>query len=395
MPTVVIDNELNKIPAELTVSEHYDTALVLIRLNGKPVGQVLLPVSNGKIDCHSGIRTFLTENPQWDFWENWLKKYLDHEERPEMTELPKATIAVCTRNRPNDLKVCLDGLVSLPDDGQEILVVDNCPANNDTKNMSGSYPGVRYVREEKRGLNNARNRALLEAKNEIVAFIDDDATPDTNWLRSMLRNFDTPLVMGVTGLTLPLELETEAQEMFERLTPFSRGFMRVVYDSAKIDPVDCGRLGSGVNMAFRKKVLECVGRFDKSLETGSPGRSAGDIDFFSRILAAGYRIVYEPSALNWHRHREDWMDLRRQLYDYGVGIFAYYTRSLLFEHSLSTPRVALQWINAQLQQLARSMLRQPPRIPLDLLVTRLVGCAVGPWAYLYSRWRQASNEKLS
>jgi cellulose synthase/poly-beta-1,6-N-acetylglucosamine synthase-like glycosyltransferase len=285
-------------------------------------------------------------------------------------------------------------LLSLPDDGQEILVVDNCPSNDDTKRLVESYPQVKYVREERKGLNNARNRALLEAKNEIVAFIDDDATPDKNWLRSILRNFDTPLVMCVTGLTMPLELETEAQEMFERLTPFSRGFMRVVYDSAKIDPVDCGRIGSGVNMAFRKKLLECVGPFDKSLETGSPGRSAGDIDIFSRILASGYRIVYDPSALNWHRHRGDWGNLRRQLYDYGVGIFAYYTRSLLIEHSISTPRVALRWIHSQLKQLSRSILRQPPRIPIDLLLIRLIGCAVGPWAYLYARWRQRSNYNL-
>ena len=394
MSTAVIDVELDQIQPEIIVSRHYDNALLLIRLSGKPVAQMLLPVSNGRIDCQSGIRNLLIENPQWDFWDNWLKNYLNYEEFPEMPEPPKATIAVCTRNRPNDLKVCLEGLLKLPDDGQEILVVDNCPSNNDTKNLVGSYRKVRYVREDKKGLNNARNRALLEAINEIVAFIDDDAAPDKNWLRSIVRNFDTPLVMGVTGLTLPLELETDAQEVFERLTPFSRGFMRVIYDSAKIDPVDCGRLGSGVNMAFRKKVLESVGRFDESLETGSPGRSAGDIDMFSRILARGYRIVYDPSALNWHRHRGEWKDLRKQLYDYGVGIFAYYTKCLLFERSISTTRVALGWVHSQLQQLASSILNQPPKIPLDLLLIRLFGCAVGPWAYLYSMCRQRSNNKL-
>jgi hypothetical protein len=67
-----------------------------------------------------------------------------------------------------------DALLRLPEDGQELLVVDNCPSTDATCNLVAAYEGIRYVREDRPGLNVARNRALREAVNEIVAFTDDD-----------------------------------------------------------------------------------------------------------------------------------------------------------------------------------------------------------------------------
>ena len=59
---------------------------------------------------------------------------------------------------------------------------------------------------------------------EIVAFCDDDAAPDPEWLRALAANFTAPRTICVTGLTLPLELETPAQEWFEQTNSFSRGY---------------------------------------------------------------------------------------------------------------------------------------------------------------------------
>src|SRR6266567_2037807 len=83
----------------------------------------------------------------------------------------------------------------------------------------------------------------------IVAFNDDDALPDPNWLRVLLRNFADPLVVCVTGLTMPMELETEAQEWFERCSSFVRGFTRTVYDQTRLHPLAAGKVGAGANMA--------------------------------------------------------------------------------------------------------------------------------------------------
>lgn len=393
MATTVLDIELTQIPSEINGLEHYNSALILIRLRGQPVGQASLPVMRGRIGGVE-LRNALIEAAGWPLLERSLNNYLGWEETCVSNFTPPtATVAVCTRNRPEELRRCLEALMRLPDDGQELLVVNNCPSTDATRRIVENYNRVRYVREDRPGLNVARNRALSEAQHEIVAFTDDDATPDPGWLRGLLRNFSDPLVLCVTGLTMPLELETDAQEWFERYTPFGRGFKRTVFHSFNHNPMAAGHVGAGVNMALRRSVLEYIGQFDEALDVGTPTYSGGDNELFSRILAAGYRIVYDPAALSWHCHRRTWEELRQTLYGYGVGVYAAWTRSLLQEGELSVIKIALSWFcKTQFPALIRSLFHRPHRVPLNLLLSELLGCAVGPWAYFSSRKRLRNKE---
>jgi len=385
MPTAVLDLEFEHLPAAITVPGHYDHALILVRVYGQPVGQALLPVIGGQLG--SELRDRLLEAAGWNLWQRWLHNYLEWEQVPATdSPAPAATIAICTRDRPEDLARCLEALMRLPDDGQEIMVVDNCPSTEATRHLVEGYTRVRYVREERPGLDVARNRALREARREIVAFTDDDAVPDPGWLRALLRNFDDPLVLCVTGLTMPLELETSAQEWFEQYSSFSRGFRRTVFDEANTNVLTAGQAGAGVNMALRHSVVECVGSFDEALDAGTPTHSGGDTEMFSRILARGYRIVYDPAALNWHRHRRTWEELRQTLYGYGTGVYALWTRKFLFERELTIPRLAWGWFwHTQLPRLLHALLRRPGHMPLDLALAELRGCLRGPTAYLSAR----------
>jgi glycosyltransferase involved in cell wall biosynthesis len=388
MATAIFDFDLQQLPTELTGLDRYDQVFALIRLHKKPVGRVWMPIADGRIRGEA-LRDAVMKMANPTLSECLVNKYLDWDETATIDFTPPpATVAVCTRDRPEDIKRCLNALVHLPDDGQELLVIDNCPSTDDTQRIVQSFPGVRYVREERPGLNVARNRALHEATHEIVAFTDDDAAPDPDWLRSLLRNFNDPMVLCVTGLTMPLELETEAQEWFERYTPFSKGFKRVVFESVKQNPLATGRVGAGANMALRKSVLQQVGIFDENLDAGTPTCSGGDHEFFARILMQGYRIVYDPTALSWHRHRRTWEELRRALYGYGVGVYAFWTRMLLVEKEWTMVKIAIEWLaHDQLPHLYNSLLRKPDSVPLDLIVAELTGCLNGPQAYLKSRNR--------
>jgi glycosyltransferase involved in cell wall biosynthesis len=368
--------------------------LILIRLQGRPAGQALLPVVNGKI-CGgtSSFRDELLAAANWSFWENWLYNYLECSKQEPLEAPPRpATVAVCTRDRPNDLRRCLDAILCLADDGQEILVIDNCPSTDETRHLVAEYGRIRYVREDRPGLNVARNRALREARHDIVAFTDDDAAPDPEWLRALLKNFQHPLVLCVTGLTMPLELQTEAQQTFENFIGFGAGFRRKVLDCATHNPLDAWSAGAGVNMAVHKTILSSVGPFDEALDAGTATLSGGDNEMFSRILARGFRIVYEPDALNWHRHRRGWDELRRQFYGYGVGGFAAWTRSFL-DGEFGVLTKARSWPREHLLGIARSALKRPCSTPLDLALLQLAGCIVGPWAYFYSRWSRAKSER--
>lgn len=386
MATAVLDFDIENVPKEIPGLERYRSALALIRLRGRPVGQALLSVADRNLNGDAILDALLYAADS-GFWEHWLRSYLGIEEQRENgASLSRATVAVCTRDRPRELQRCLDALMCLYDDGQELLVIDNCPSNEDTRRLVEGYKRVRYVREPRAGLDIARNRALREASHEIIAFADDDTAPDPVWLRSLLSNFHDPLVLCVTGLTMPMELETEAQEFFQRAGGLGRGFKRTIYDSAYNDPLVAWLAGAGANMALRRSVLSLVGPFDERLDVGTPVPGGGDADIFRRILAGGYRIVYAPEALNWHYHRSGWNELRRQLSGYEKATFAVWAKSLFSDREVGALIHARDWLRREVPGLLRILRKRPGSAPRDLFIARILGAAWGPWAYLYAHW---------
>jgi hypothetical protein len=252
MATAVVQLELNSRRNDLLVPGSYARALVLLRWAGRPVGQLVLPVTGGRIAL-AVVQDALTRSATWNVWAAWLHDSLGWDEAETRSPAPRATVAVCTRNRPLDLSRSLEAIAALPDDGQDVIVVDNNSSDGSTADVVARWPKARYIRHADGGLNAARNRAVREARQPIVAFTDDDAFVDPGWLRALTRDFENPLVLCATGLTMPVELETEAQELFERYSPFSRSFRRRVFDGASMNPMAVGPVGAGANMAVCRR----------------------------------------------------------------------------------------------------------------------------------------------
>jgi hypothetical protein len=192
--------------------------------------------------------------------------------------------------------------------------------------------------------------------------------------------------MCVTGLVMPLELETPAQELFEEHCTFSRGFARQVFNGRVENPLLVARVGAGANMAVRRSIAASVGWFDERLDAGTPTLSGGDHEVFTRILAAGYRIVYEPRAVSWHRHRRTFEELLQVVRGYGTGVYAMWTKLLLEQRDLSVLRLAWRWFRHD----HLPLLRQPARLRATggrdaLRRSELEGCLAGPRAWFASR----------
>ncbi|HYF36619.1 MAG TPA: glycosyltransferase [Prosthecobacter sp.] len=388
MPTIVLDFEISRLPHQLTGLDRYHSALCLFRHNRRPVARAQLPIYKGRL-MGRDLRECLLAQFGPDLVQAWLEDVLGPELKPaDSTKSLRATIAICTRDRPEDLRNCLSSLRRLPDDGQEVLVVDNASKADATEKAVRDYPPARYVREDRPGLDCARNRALLASRGDIVAFIDDDATADPVWLRALVSGFEDPLVMAVGGLTMPSELETEAQELFEKIGGFSRGFRRRRYSLESHTPESGGAAGSGVNMAFRRDVIEKVGLFDEALDAGTVTLSGGDTEMFARILAGGYDIIYEPAALNWHRHRRTYAELKHTVFGYGVGLYAAWTRNLFIGKHWTVLPAVYRWIrNVQIPRIRDGVFGRPGAWPMDLTFAELRGTFLGPWAYWRARRR--------
>ena len=395
MGTKVLDFEVTQLPERVSGLDGYARALCLFRHRQIPIAEARVQVKNGRI-TGAALRETLLARFGRELCMAWLDTLLENGPEPPPAFQGKITIAVCTRDRPDDLRNCLKSLDRLPNDGQEVIVIDNASQLPSTKEIVLEYGRARYIREDRPGLNCARNRAVKEARGEVIAFIDDDATADPIWLRGLASGFDSPVTAAVGGLTMPSELETEAQELFEVLGGFGRGFRKRRFNLETHSPLSGGTAGSGVNMALRREVLDKIGNFDEALDAGTVTLSGGDTEMFSRILAAGYEIVYEPKALNWHRHRRSREELRHTFYGYGVGLYAAWTRCLIYGREWGVLKAAYRWfIGIQLPRLIQALKGRPGGWPWDLAWAEFCGSLRGPWAYFHARRKVRSNPEPS
>lgn len=301
---------------------------------------------------------------------------------------PVLSVVVCTRERPEDLRRCLAALGEQTVGPLEVVVVDNAPRTPRTRRVAEAA-GARYVLEPRPGLNRARNAGLAAAAAGLVAYTDDDAVPEPDWAEAVVRALSDPALAGVAGTILPLELETEAQRLFERYLGGEAGRRdreRRREFALPFPPASAGQVGAGANMAFRREALRSVGGFDAAFDAGTATLSGGDTEMFGRLVAAGCHLAYDPRVRVRHRHRRTRGELRAQLFGYGVGVYAYWTYRVLHHRDRAAARFALATLLTHgVRRLGRSVLRRPDEVPPDLVLAELAGCLWGPAAYFRAR----------
>lgn len=233
------------------------------------------------------------------------------------------SVVICTRNRPTTLWNCLTALRQQVCRPLEVIVVDNASSTDETRKTVSEFDFARYVYEGRKGLDIARNTGVREARGNVVAFTDDDTVPDPHWVYRVASTFRADDVHAMTGLVLAGSLRTEAEVIFEKYWPFNRGYLPRTFDRHFFNAtLSAGppvwEIGAGANMAFRKSMFEDVGYFDERLDVGAAGCS-GDSEIWYRILANGFRIVYNPLAVVTHLHRTSMDGLKKQLHAYMKG----------------------------------------------------------------------------
>ncbi|MGE0081399.1 MAG: glycosyltransferase family 2 protein [Thiohalomonadaceae bacterium] len=301
---------------------------------------------------------------------------------------PAVTVAVCTRERPEELAGCLAAVSVQSDPPDELLVVDNAPRSTLTRELAGKH-GCSYACEPRPGVRFARNRALAVAQNEVVAFIDDDCRPEPGWLQAVRRQFARPGVGCCTGPLLPLELETPAQRLMENRGGFNRGFVPRLFTRDSHChiwpnfPVQCWMFGSGGNMAFRRRALVDAGGFAPDLPWGE------DLDAFFRVLRHGHALVYEPAARVRHRHVRELGALRRRLYRWGWAYSAFLARVAWNEpeyraRALREIRGYLAW---HWRERCWPALRCRSDFPASLSLLEFAGALAGLPGYVHQRLR--------
>jgi GT2 family glycosyltransferase len=316
-------------------------------------------------------------------------------------QLAKASIVVPTIGENfEELRRTVTSLLALDYPDFEILVVDNRTDNNRVPLPDFSDARVRTISERTRGASAARNRGIALSTGEFVAFTDDDAVVDPQWLRVLGARFAmSKEVQAIGGLVLPLELATAAQLWFEEyyggFSPsFSESIMNIesMSDSSPLFPYAPGVFGAGCNMAFRRSTLQSLGGFNTLLGPGTPTKGGEDPALFIKLALTGASLAFEPAALVRHTHRHSQAEFMTQVFGYGTGLTAMYTALVAREpkHLLALLRrlpYGFRLLTLNKDERSASV---SPSYPRHTIFVQLLGMAYGPVAYVRSvvrtRW---------
>jgi glycosyltransferase involved in cell wall biosynthesis len=217
----------------------------------------------------------------------------------------KITIAICTYNRAERLRQLITAVrrqeCQIP---CEILVVDNNSTDGTSfalqklAKMEGAP--LRFVKEERQGIVNARNRAIEEAMgNEYIAFIDDDEIPREGWLKAAVDVLDRENADCVGG---EIRVNLPCQETPKWLDEDILGFLGEVKYAAKsfwITDISTP-LWTG-NIAYRLSLFTNDLRFDERYDRKGSGIGGGsDAVLFKALLERGARIRYRSEMIIEH-----------------------------------------------------------------------------------------------
>lgn len=161
-----------------------------------------------------------------------------------------------------------------PSDAFEVLVVDNNSSDN-TASIAGEFANVQVLTESKQGVTRARERGRLAARGEIIAFLDSDSIPATNWLSEAVILFEDDAVVGLSG---PYDYY-DGHRWFRLASMF---FQSIVY-----------RIGHAiVHGLFRRGAIVIGGNmFARSSALASAGGINTEIEFYGDDTDTGLRLT--------------------------------------------------------------------------------------------------------
>jgi hypothetical protein len=226
----------------------------------------------------------------------------------------RVTVAVITYNRSRQLRQALGGLLrqDYPADRWELLVIDN-NSTDDTKDVVASFvtsnPAPRRIVEAQQGLDFGRNRAVEEARGDLVVLVDDDIMVEPDWLGQLVAPFSSESAhkIGVVG--------GEVVPVFPDGIPrWQEGAHRPLGFRSDPGPLPPNQAPIGANFAFPKWVFTRFGMFDTRLDRqGSRLFGGGDSQMIRRLRSVGLEAWFVPGARVLHQIPAERLTLRYAL----------------------------------------------------------------------------------
>jgi glycosyltransferase involved in cell wall biosynthesis len=214
------------------------------------------------------------------------------------------SLVVPAFNAQETIGDCLDSLLAqtYPNQAFELIVVDNDSTDETGAVLRAYQSEIRILHERRRGAAAARNTGIANARGEVVAFTDADCVADKDWLRNIVE----PLAdrsIGIVGGEILAANPSNAVARFGTRINDNRKSIEVFRPPYVITMNCCARLA----------VLKHLNSFDARF------RRAQDVELSYRALQAGYRLVFRPEAIVYHRHPRTLRGLFRKGFQHGFA----------------------------------------------------------------------------
>jgi glycosyltransferase involved in cell wall biosynthesis len=258
-----------------------------------------------------------------------LKSHLHLKAKRHMGS-PAVSLVLCTRNRAEQLKTCLEYVARQdPSCSWDLVVVDNGSTDDTGKVLSEyaakvSFP-TQILYEGRPGKSRGLNHALRVARGDIIAFIDDDCYVASDYIDRVREIFEDPKI-GFAGGRVDLFDPTDYP-------------MSIWTSTEPVLLAPCSYLQSGFlpggNMMLRRQVLDAIGGFDPELGPGARFASGEDPDLQARASFAGWWGLYAPTVAVAHHHHRKAKDALAWRRSYSIGTGAYKAKFLLISEARS------------------------------------------------------------
>ena len=215
--------------------------------------------------------------------------------------LPFVSVIIPVYNDRERLIKCLEALENQTylHNLYEVIVVDNA-SDDDIGATVTPFNQAIVLEEKRRGSYAARNRGILNAKGEVIAFTDSDCIPANDWIEKGVNNLLNTSNCGIVGG----KIEIFFQEP-ERPTAVE------LYDSIMAFPqsnyVKNNKFSVSANLFTFKQVLDEVGNFNAELKSG------GDYEWGQRVFKAGYEVIYAENTKVGHPARYSFEELNKKM----------------------------------------------------------------------------------
>jgi hypothetical protein len=212
-------------------------------------------------------------------------------------DCPSFSVVICTDDRLEHLERTLGALEYQTYPDFEVCVVAG-PTDDGTRAfLAAQGDRLKVAVCSERNLSRSRNIGIALAAGDVIAFIDDDAVPEPEWLEQLSRSYDDPRV-GAAGGVVHDHLGIDYQARFVTVNRLgqprqeSRPTPELNFPGSPQFPHLLG-----TNCSFRRSALVGVGGFDETYEY-----FLDETDLCCRINDAGYRIVQRSDAFVHHKY---------------------------------------------------------------------------------------------